>query len=327
MNYIEMIKIFWRCDSERLINPTDTRLYYLLVELCNSLGWKQPFGQSDRFLAMKVGVSVNTLRDSKQRLQQLHLIDFTVPEKASKGIEGQTRYWFPTVSNNDTVKRATISKNDTVRKQTVSTNDTVKKETVSNNDTVQKATVSGTVSETVSTTVSNIDTDIDTNDKLNKTKLNNTEAKASGTVQDDELSSSSKKKEKKGSAQKKKKESEGDGTPHWTALVKVWFDFNEAKLDFSPSFVGQDPRSLKNICEKLQKRSVQKGYEWSEQNAIGALTAFLTHAITDKWLKENFLLPNIDRQFDKIISNAASKQNINNTAEAFSRIDAMFPKG
>lgn len=320
MNYIEMIRIFWRCDAERSINPTDTRLYFYLAEFCNSLGWKQPFGHSDRFLAMKIGVSVNTLRDSKQRLQQLQLIDFTVPEKASKGIEGQTRYWFPTVSNNDTVKRATVSKNDTVRRQTVSTNDTVQKATVS-------GTVSGTVSETVSETVSNIDTDIDTNNKLNETKPNTTEAKASGTVQNDELSSSLKKKEKKGSAPKKKKESEGDGTLHWTALVKVWFDFNEANLNICPSFSGQDPRSLKSICEKLQKRSIAKSLGWEERLAIDTLNAFLTYAYGEKWLKENFLLPNLDRQFDKIISNAANKQSVNNTAEAFSRIDAMFPKG
>ena len=67
------------------------------------------------------------------------LIRFKVPEKGSKGIDGQTKYWFPaTVSINDTVP-------DTVA-LTVSKNDT-------DTDTV-------------------VDTVPDTNNKLNQTKQN-----------------------------------------------------------------------------------------------------------------------------------------------------------
>ncbi|WIL01334.1 hypothetical protein CRP6_000054 [Riemerella phage vB_RanS_CRP6] len=82
-------------------------------------------------------MSVNTVRDARNRLMQLGLIDFKTPQKRSKGIDGQTKYVFPTVSTADTVL-----------------------DTVSDTDI-------DTVSDTVLDTVS------DTNNKLNKTKLNN----------------------------------------------------------------------------------------------------------------------------------------------------------
>lgn len=79
------------------------------------------------------------------------LIRFKVPEKGSKGIDGQTKYWFP----------ATVSINDTVP-------DTVAL-TVSKNDTD-----TDTVVDTVPDTVIDTDGDTvpDTNNKLNQTKQN-----------------------------------------------------------------------------------------------------------------------------------------------------------
>ncbi|WP_418894207.1 hypothetical protein [Limibacterium fermenti] len=104
MNYIELINRFWSCSIERAFNPSDCMLYFYLLNTCNALHWKQPFGQSDRYLSVKLGISVNTIRDSKNRLSQMNLIQFKAPEKGSKGINGQTKYWFPaTASNNDTV--------------------------------------------------------------------------------------------------------------------------------------------------------------------------------------------------------------------------------
>ncbi|ADQ83126.1 conserved phage C-terminal domain-containing protein [Riemerella anatipestifer] len=136
MNYIVLINKFWQCNLERCISPNDTRLYFYLLHTCNSLGWKQPFGHSDRHLSIALGMSVNTVRDARNRLMQLGLIDFKTPQKRSKGIDGQTKYVFPTVSTGDTVL-----------------------DTVSDTDI-------DTVSDTVLDTVS------DTNNKLNKTKLN-----------------------------------------------------------------------------------------------------------------------------------------------------------
>jgi hypothetical protein len=136
MNYIELVNRFWRCPERSSTNPSDVALYFFLVHTCNDLGWKQPFGHSDRHLSASLNMSVNTIRDSKNRLKQFGLLNFKAPEKASKGIAGQTKYWFPDVS-------------------TVSIVDTVP----------------DTVVDTVPDTVP--DTDPDTNNKLNKTKVNN----------------------------------------------------------------------------------------------------------------------------------------------------------
>jgi len=97
MNYIELINRFWRCDLEHLFTSNDTRLYFYLVHTCNQLGWKMPFGHSDRHLAAVAGMSVPTVRDCKKRLRERGLIMCEAPQTKSKGFEGQTRYWFPTV--------------------------------------------------------------------------------------------------------------------------------------------------------------------------------------------------------------------------------------
>src|SRR5690606_569848 len=80
--------------------------------------------------------------------------------------------------------------------------------------------------------------------------LNNSATNVAGTekVSRDPGLGSESEKRKKSSAQKKKKARDpGVGTAHWQSLVKVWFDFNNEKLEFEPSFKGQDPQSLKAI--------------------------------------------------------------------------------
>ena len=134
MNYLELINQFWRLDLERPFPASDTRLYFFLLNSCNRLKWKNPFGHSDRYLAVNVGVSVNTIRASKIRLVKAGLITVSTPLKPSKSFEGQTLYFLKTVSNSDT-DHTTVSINDT------------------DPDTVP-------------------DTDPDTNYKLNKTKHN-----------------------------------------------------------------------------------------------------------------------------------------------------------
>lgn len=137
MNYIELIKRFWQCNEEQPIGSNATALYFYLLKVCNSLGWKVQFRHSDRYISIQLGISVNTVRGAKNRLKQLGLIDFKSPDKKSKGLEGSTIYTFSTVSMSDTVPD----------------------------------TDADTVIDTVHDTVPN--TDADTRNKLNKTKLTN----------------------------------------------------------------------------------------------------------------------------------------------------------
>ena len=151
MNYIELINRFWNCSKERAFNPSDCMLYFYLLDTCNALHWKQPFGQSDRYLSMALGISVPTVREAKNRLKQRGLIDFKAPEKGSKGIDGQTKYSFTTVQIDYTVPLTVESE----IKPTVQINYT------------------DTCTDALTVPLTDTCTDALTNNKLNKTKQNN----------------------------------------------------------------------------------------------------------------------------------------------------------
>lgn len=106
MSYIDLINRFWQCDVEFAFTPSDTRLFFYLLDTCNKLRWKQTFGHSDRHLSLRLGMSVNTVREAKNRLKQRGLIDFETPSKnkRGRGVDGQTKYRImETVSEFDTV--------------------------------------------------------------------------------------------------------------------------------------------------------------------------------------------------------------------------------
>lgn len=90
-------------------------------------------------------------------------------------------------------------------------------------------------------------------------------------------------------------------TKHWQALVETFFDFYENKFGGEkPSFDGSAPRDLKSIAEVLEKRAFASNIEWTEENAIIRLNLFLDAAHKIDWLRDNFLLFNLNRQKDKI---------------------------
>jgi hypothetical protein len=99
-----------------------------------------------------------------------------------------------------------------------------------------------------------------------------------------------------------------DPEPFWDLLVKTWFDFIEENFNERPSFTGADPKHFKIIIQKLRKRSEDKSISWSEISAPKRLRNFLTMAFTDEWLKKNFLLKNLNDQYDKIIQNHSLKE-------------------
>lgn len=90
---------------------------------------------------------------------------------------------------------------------------------------------------------------------------------------------------------------------YWPELVETYFNFCKEKFEEKPSFDGSAPRDLKIICESLKKRAEGAGVEWTELVAIERFLKFLTFAYQDRWLKENFILSNLNRQKDKIFFN------------------------
>lgn len=89
----------------------------------------------------------------------------------------------------------------------------------------------------------------------------------------------------------------------WEEMIKSWFEFYKTKKSTEPTFEGKDAIALKAILAKLEKRSIEKKYEWNIENARNALHHFLMFAYADQWLSENFMLNVINQKFDKIITN------------------------
>jgi hypothetical protein len=92
-----------------------------------------------------------------------------------------------------------------------------------------------------------------------------------------------------------------EAEPYWSVLVDIWFEFNKKKFGTEPSFKGRDPKFFKTIIENLKKRAEKKKIEWTETEATARLCSFLEYAFADTWLKDHFLLKNLDEQFDAII--------------------------
>lgn len=83
MNYIELINNFWKADTEHSFTGNETKLYMYLLHTSNSLGWKNPFRLSYRQIELGSGLSVNTVKTTRNRLKQAGMIDFTEGRKGN----------------------------------------------------------------------------------------------------------------------------------------------------------------------------------------------------------------------------------------------------
>jgi hypothetical protein len=85
MSYIDLINNFWKIDELWQFDGTDTRLYFLLLKIANTVGWDDSsettsnsaaaFENTDSRLAGLVGVSINTFKSSQKRLIKSGLIN------------------------------------------------------------------------------------------------------------------------------------------------------------------------------------------------------------------------------------------------------------
>jgi hypothetical protein len=101
-------------------------------------------------------------------------------------------------------------------------------------------------------------------------------------------------------AKAKKEKKEKKIEPYWQDLVSIYFDFTKSKFHDVPSFDGSAPRDLKSILQALRKRAEDKSVEWTYEVATTRFRHFLEWAYMDKWLSQNWLLMNINRQKDKV---------------------------
>lgn len=76
MNYIDLINHFWALNKEYSFTPNEKAVYFALLNKCNELGWKNPFNQSNGYLAMDSGMSESAMQRARNILQQKGLIKF-----------------------------------------------------------------------------------------------------------------------------------------------------------------------------------------------------------------------------------------------------------
>jgi len=74
LNYIEQINWFWRVNIEYDFTGNESKLYFYLLHISNSLGWKNPFRQSFRQIQLGSGISKNSIKSSLKRLIESDLI-------------------------------------------------------------------------------------------------------------------------------------------------------------------------------------------------------------------------------------------------------------
>lgn len=89
MTYIELINNFWFLDEDWQFTCCETRLYFYLLKTANRLGWVNSWTRSDAKVSSDVGVSVNSMKNARNRLVQAGLIVF---KSGGKGQKDKTKY-------------------------------------------------------------------------------------------------------------------------------------------------------------------------------------------------------------------------------------------
>jgi hypothetical protein len=103
--------------------------------------------------------------------------------------------------------------------------------------------------------------------------------------------------------EKKPKKEKKPPEPFFKEMVELWFAYCREKFNEEPSFTGSAPRDLKIILIALRERAEKSNIEWSLQIAQLRMKNFLDFARGEKWLREHWLLSNINRQKDTIFFN------------------------
>lgn len=98
-----------------------------------------------------------------------------------------------------------------------------------------------------------------------------------------------------------------DKSANYDLMVEVYFNLYESLFNFKPTFQAIDGKMIKEIEAKIINICTQKGLTITEKMIVSSFQKVLDYASKDKWLKENFLLKNINSQFNKII-NYGTKQ-------------------
>lgn len=76
MNYIELINRYWQEVDVKGFTPTETSIYFRLLDICNRLCWENPFSLSNPRAVALMAVTENTLAAGRDKLVMKGLIGF-----------------------------------------------------------------------------------------------------------------------------------------------------------------------------------------------------------------------------------------------------------
>lgn len=75
MNYIDLIRNFWRSHEVHSFSVTEIALYFHLIEVCNLCSWKNPFRRNNSLIMAHLGIKDRrTLDNARNKLAQTNLI-------------------------------------------------------------------------------------------------------------------------------------------------------------------------------------------------------------------------------------------------------------
>jgi len=115
----------------------------------------------------------------------------------------------------------------------------------------------------------------------------------------------------------KKKKKPVEVMEHWPDLIKTFFDFCVKYFREKPSFDGSSPRDMKAIIIVLKKRAEAETVAWTKEEATRRFNGFLVGAYKDQWLRQNFILSNLNKFKDKVFFNKQKEKNGTTTFTGF----------
>lgn len=96
--------------------------------------------------------------------------------------------------------------------------------------------------------------------------------------------------------------------PFWSDLLSIYFSFCREKFSEIPTFDGGQPRDLRLIIVALRKRAEKTAHPWDHDTATSRFRHFLEYCYHDPWLRDNWLLTNLNRHKDKIFFNLSKNR-------------------
>lgn len=264
MNYIYQIKGFWIAHEEFQFEAKEIALYFYLLELWNRIG-TQRFRRQNTKIMTDLGIkSYKTFSATRERLRECKIIEFN-----QLNGEPNVEYFLSDLG----IFYSTLGKG------------------------YGKGYGQGYG-------IVNI----------NQTKLNNISSEESGQAASSPegsdpglaeeinppISPDPQEKERKKVAPKKERKP----IEHFNPCVAIWFEVYLSSYGRKPTFKSPEAASFKSLLLKLKDSCAEAGKDWTQENATQALRAYLMAARKDNWLCNNFLISNLNRQYDKVLSMA-----------------------